>query len=162
MAAGWATGLLVGSLAARRLSDDCSRQQRGELMSVPEVSVVVGVYDGERYLRESLSSVLVQAGVSLELVVVDDGSTDATSSILNEFARRDNRLHVIQQENQGLTRALQRGCAAARGEFIARQDADDFSWPGRLRAQVGLFRADSRLVLAWSRSRIVGPEGETL
>src|SRR5262249_33724913 len=120
------------------------------------------VYDGERYLRESLSSVLVQAGVSLELVVVDDGSTDATSSILNEFARRDNRLHVIQQENQGLTRALQRGCAAARGEVIARQDADDFSWPGRLRAQVGLFRADSRLVLAWSRSRIVGPEGETL
>src|SRR5438046_4713104 len=99
-------------------------------MSGPEISVVVGVYDGQRYLRESLSSVLDQAGVSLEVVVVDDGSTDASPVILEEFARRDNRVHVIRQENQGLTKALQRGCAAARGALIARQDADDLAWPG--------------------------------
>jgi glycosyltransferase involved in cell wall biosynthesis len=131
-------------------------------MSVPEVSVVIGVYDAGRYVEQSLSSVLDQTGVSLELIVVDDGSSDASPAILAQFARRDHRMHVIRQENQGLTKALQRGCAVARGEFIARQDADDFSWPGRLQAQVELFRNDPRLVLAWSRSRIIGPEGETL
>jgi glycosyltransferase involved in cell wall biosynthesis len=131
-------------------------------MSVPEISVVVGVYDAERYLRESLSSVLEQSGVSLELIVVDDGSTDGSPAILEEFGRRDHRLQVIRQENQGLTKALQCGCAAARGDLIARQDGDDLSWPGRLQAQAELFRNNPRLVLAWSRSRIIGPEGETL
>jgi glycosyltransferase involved in cell wall biosynthesis len=149
-------------MAARRVSDKCDREQQGCLMSVPEVSVVVGVFDGQRYLRESLSSVLGQTGVSHELIVVDDGSTDASPAILEEFARQDDRVHVIRQENQGLTIALLRGCAAARGNLIARQDADDLSWPGRLQAQVELFRHDPRLVLAWSRSRIIGPEGETL
>src|ERR1051326_5647012 len=129
-------------------------------MSVPDISVVVGVYDAERYLRQSLSSVLEQRGVSLELIAVYDGSTDASPAILEEFARQDNRVHVIRQENQGLTKALQRGCAAARGTFIARQDADDLSSAGRLKAQAESFRNDPQLVLVWSRSRIIGPDGE--
>src|SRR5262245_60096318 len=111
-------------------------------MSVPDISVVVGVYDGQRYLRESMSSVLDQTDVSLELIVVDDGSTDASSAILEEVARHDHRVRVIRQENLGLTKALQRGCAEARGGLIARQDADDLSWPGRFQVQVELFRND--------------------
>jgi len=131
-------------------------------MSVPDLSVVIGVYNAERYLRQALSSVLEQAGVSLELIVVDDGSTDASSAILEEFSGKDNRVRVVRQENQGLTKALRRACAEARGALISRQDADDLSWPGRLQAQAELFRNDPRLVLAWSRSRIIGPDDETL
>jgi glycosyltransferase involved in cell wall biosynthesis len=131
-------------------------------MLTPEVSVVVGAYNGERYLRESLSSVLCEQDLSMELIVVDDGSTDSTSRILAEFAGRDDRVCLIRQEHQGLTAALRNGCSAARGTWIARHDADDLTWPGRLPAQAKLLRDDRRLVLVWSRSRIIGPEGEAL
>jgi glycosyltransferase involved in cell wall biosynthesis len=102
-------------------------------MPVPRISVVTSVYNGERYLRESLESVLSQEGVDLELIVVDDGSEDSTPEILADSATRDPRLRVLTQENRGLTVALIRGCAEARGEFIARHDLDDLSLPGRLR-----------------------------
>src|SRR5947208_3071693 len=100
------------------------------------VSVVTAVYNGGRYLRPALASILEQDGVALELVVVDDGSTDDTAAILDELARRDERVRVLRQPNQGLTDALVRGCSEARGEFIARQDADDVSLPGRLAKEV--------------------------
>ena len=132
------------------------------MMSTPEVSVVVGVYNGEGYLRESLDSVLREQDVSMELIVVDDGSTDSTSQILADFAERDFRVCLIRQKHQGLTAALRKGCAAARGTWIARHDADDLTCPGRLPAQAELLRDDRRLVLVWSRSCIIGPAGEAL
>jgi len=104
-------------------------------MSTPEVSVVMGVYNGAEHLEQTLASILSQEGCDLEFIVVDDGSTDDTGSILDAWAAQDKRLRVIHQQNTGLTRALIRGCAEARGEFIARQDAGDVSLPGRLDAQ---------------------------
>ena len=102
------------------------------MISLPEVSIVMSVYNGACYLRAAVESVLDQQGVSFEFVVVDDGSTDESGAILDEYATRDPRLRVIHQQNTGLTQALIRGCSEARGEFIARQDADDVSLPGRL------------------------------
>lgn len=128
----------------------------------PEVSVVMSVRDGERYLRESLESVLAQEDVDLELIVVNDGSRDGSGAILAEIAGRDPRVRVLEQENAGLTRALIRGCAAARGEFVARQDADDLSLPGRLRRQVELLRADPHLSFASCWSEAIGPRDELL
>ena len=103
-------------------------------MSTPEVSVLMSVYNGARYLRAAIESVLSQQGVDFELLAVNDGSTDKSGSILDEYAARDPSVRVIHQENLGLTRALIRGCNEARGRFIARQDADDVSrrlggWP---------------------------------
>lgn len=131
-------------------------------MTFPLISVVSAVYDGERYLRESLQSVLSQEGVDLELVVVDDGSRDSTPEILAEHAARDSRIQVIRQENEGLTRALRKGCAAARGGLIARHDLDDLSLPGRLARQAAMLgaRADLAFVSCWAR--VLGPEGEVL
>ena len=131
-------------------------------MSAPDVSVVIGVFNAERYLRASLDSVLVQQGVALEIIVVDDGSTDTTPSILREYAARDDRLHVITQSNAGLTRALIAGCDAARGRYIARQDADDLSMPGRLRAQQRMLDADDTLAFVSCWSEVMGPEDEPL
>ena len=95
----------------------------------PEVSVVMSVYNGASNLAATMDSILSQEGVELEFIVVNDGSTDETGEILDDYARRDDRVRVIHQENTGLTRALIRGCAAATGEFIARQDAGDVSLP---------------------------------
>ncbi len=127
-----------------------------------EVSVVMSVFNNADHLRAALDSVLSQDGVSLEVIAVDDGSTDLSTTILDDYARRDNRVRVFRQENAGLTRALIAGCEQARGEFIARQDADDLSLPGRLRRQVDLLRADDRLVFASCWSEVMGPAGEML
>ena len=131
-------------------------------MSSPEVSVVMGVYNGMPHLREALESILSQVGVDLEMIVVDDGSTDVTPDLLAAMAARDQRLHVIRQRNQGLTKALIRGCEAARGVYIARQDSDDYSLPGRLRAQRDLLAADSSLAFVSCWSEAIGPGGEVL
>src|SRR5438445_3821400 len=88
----------------------------------PEVSVVMGVYNGASHLAATLDSILSQDGVELEFIVVNDGSTDESAEILNCYASRDSRVRVIHQDRAGLTRALISGCDAARGEFIARQD----------------------------------------
>src|SRR5262245_4691373 len=93
----------------------------------------MSVFNGGRTLGRSLESVLAGQDVELEVVVVDDGSTDDSGSLLGELASGDPRVRVLSQANAGLTDALIRACGAARGELIARQDADDVSAPGRLK-----------------------------
>jgi glycosyltransferase involved in cell wall biosynthesis len=122
----------------------------------------MGVYNGAEHLEETLDSILSQEGCDLEFVVVDDGSTDDTGRILDEWALRDTRLRVIHQENTGLTRALIRGCAEAQGEFIARQDAGDVSLPGRFKAQLELLRARPGAVAVSCHTELSGPAGEFL
>jgi GT2 family glycosyltransferase len=128
----------------------------------PEVSVVMSVYNGASHLAATLDSILAQEGVTFEFIVVNDGSTDTSGHILNDYASRDSRLRIIHQDNTGLTRALIRGCDAARGEFIARQDAGDISLPGRLKSQAAVLRdrEDCTLVSCWTD--VVGPKGEFL
>jgi glycosyltransferase involved in cell wall biosynthesis len=128
----------------------------------PEVSVVMSVYNGASHLAATLDSILSQEGVELEFIVVNDGSSDKSGQILNDYAQRDSRLRIIHQQNTGLTRALIRGCDAARGEFIARQDAGDVSLPRRLEDQVALLRdyRDCVLVSCWTD--MIGPQGEFL
>ncbi len=131
-------------------------------MSEPVVSVVMGVYNGAEHLDQTLASVLSQDGCDLEFIVVDDGSTDETGRMLDEWAARDARLRVIHQQNAGLTRALIRGCAEARGEFIARQDAGDVSLPGRLAVQCDYLASHPDVAMVASGTRFVGPDGENL
>ena len=132
------------------------------MSGTPQVSVVMSVYNGAAQLAETLDSVLQQEGCDFEFIVINDGSTDETATILDRYAAADARLRVVHQDNTGLTRALARGCALARGEFIARQDAGDVSLPGRLRKQVQALRAESGLAFVSSATRYVGPLGEFL
>lgn len=127
-----------------------------------KVSVVMSVYNGASDLALAMNSVLSQEGVELEFIVVNDGSTDRTGEILDDYARRDKRVRVIHQENTGLTRALIHGCAAATGDFIARQDADDVSLAGRLAFQVDIFRSNPMVVMTSCGTRFIGPGGEFL
>ena len=128
----------------------------------PEVSVVMSVYNGASHLAATLDSILSQEGVELEFIVVNDGSTDKSGQILDDYAQRDSRMHVIHQQNSGLTRALIRGCDAARGKFIARQDAGDMSLPGRLARQRVILAAEPAVVMVSCATRFVGPSDEEL
>lgn len=103
----------------------------------PSISVIMSVYNGERHVKEAIRSIRFQTFADYEFIIVDDGSTDATGYILAESARQDPRLRLFRNDaNWGLTRSLNRGLAHARGNFIARQDADDISHPTRLESQI--------------------------
>jgi len=102
---------------------------------LPEISVVLPVYNGAEFLEAALASILEQKERDWELIAVDDGSTDGSAAILSRLARADRRIRVLKREHRGIVAALNEGLAAARGEFIARMDADDISSPDRLALQ---------------------------
>lgn len=129
---------------------------------LPEVSVVMSVFNDVYRLKSSVESVLEQRGVSLEFVIIDDGSADDSVDILNTYASRDSRVRLVRQENTGLTRALQRGCSLARGRFIARQDAGDIYLQGKLAQQAQVLRERPGVSMVTCGTRFVGPEGEFL
>lgn len=130
-------------------------------MITPKVSVVMSVYNGEKYLREAIDSILEQAFRDLEFVIVDDGSTDSTWAILASY--NDPRIVLLRnEENIGLTRSLNKGLAVARGEYIARMDADDTSLPERLEKQVAYLDAHPGVGLIGTWVEIIGERGERL
>lgn len=103
----------------------------------PLVSVVIPTYNNAKYLREALMSIIKQSYHNLEIIVVDDGSTDGTTAILQSLAKRDARLSIItHKHNQGIVRSLNQGFTRAHGKYIARMDADDISLPERIATQV--------------------------
>jgi glycosyltransferase involved in cell wall biosynthesis len=99
------------------------------------------VFNGERFLRQALESILHQSLRDFEFVIIDDGSTDRSTSILESYSRQDARARVFRQDNQGIVESLNRGCGLARGKYIARMDADDVCAPGRLEQQVTFLEA---------------------
>jgi glycosyltransferase involved in cell wall biosynthesis len=132
------------------------------MSSLPDISVVMGVYNGADRLRETMESVLSQEGVSLEFIVIDDGSTDGSAGVLDNYACHDARVRVLHQENQGLTRSLITGCALARGKYIARQDAGDISLPNRLRLQKAVLDQHEDCVFVSCWTTMIGPTDEYL
>ena len=102
----------------------------------PKISVVMPVYNGEKYLKESIESILNQSFNDFELLIINDKSIDRTEEIIKECAGKDDRIRLIQNQNQkGLPGALNTGLAAARGYYIARADADDINRPYRLKME---------------------------
>ena len=95
-------------------------------MRTPLISVIIPVYNVEKYLHRCLDSVIAQTYQNLEIICVDDGSIDDSGKICDQYAVRDARIKVIHQENQGLSAARNRGLDAAEGEYIAFVDSDDY------------------------------------
>lgn len=102
-------------------------------MGSPLISCIIPVYNGERYLGESLDSILAQTHQPLEIIVVDDGSTDRTATVVAGYGTR---VHYLWQANQGEAAARNRGLSAAKTEFIAFIDADDLWHPEKLARQI--------------------------
>lgn len=131
-------------------------------MGLPSVSVVMGVKNASVNLGSTIAALLSQQGVDLEVIVVNDGSTDSTGDVLDKLLKEDSRLQVISRPQRGLTVSLAEGCKIARGEFIARQDAGDWSVPDRLRKQAECLVNHPDASLCSSHVRFIVPEGPTL
>lgn len=112
------------------------RDRQDHPAAAPLVSVIVAAFNAESTIEETCRSALAQTYASLEVLVIDDGSTDATASLVAALAVTDPRLRLIRQENMGVAAARNRGIAAARGDFLAPLDADDLWAPGKIAAQV--------------------------
>lgn len=102
------------------------------------VSVIIGAYNSARHIGQTLDTVLAQTYPALEVIVVDDGSTDDTWQVLQSHRARDARIVAVRQDNGGVAKARNTGLAHARGEFIALMDHDDLCMPERIGAQVAL------------------------
>lgn len=126
----------------------------------PDVSVVMAVKDGERYVEKAIRSILGQTFEKFELIVIDDGSSDRTPEILDRFS--DPRLRVLTQTNQGLAASLNKGVRVARSSLIARMDADDVCEPERLEKQVAFMSDRPEIGLLGAATRVIDEAGKEL
>ncbi|MDQ8205632.1 glycosyltransferase [Pelagicoccus sp. SDUM812003] len=102
----------------------------------PAISIVMSVYNSEKYLAESIESILHQTFTDFEFIIIDDGSADRSRSIIESYLAKDKRITLISRENKGLPYSLNEGIALAEGRYIARMDADDISLPNRIEKQI--------------------------
>ncbi len=101
---------------------------------MPKISVIMPVYNGEKYLKEAIDSILAQTYADFEFIIIDDGSSDSSPEIVKSYADKRIRFYA-NEENMGVARTLNRGLDLATGEYIARMDADDISLPKRFEKQ---------------------------
>src|SRR5687768_10604451 len=130
---------------------------------LPSISVLMSVYNGARYLSQSIESILAQTFSDFEFIIIDDCSSDSTPQILNEYARQDSRIRIIRNsENKGLTASLNIGLTQAQGRYIARQDADDISLPQRFEKQIHYLEAHPETIVVSSNIGIIDNTGQYL
>ena len=126
----------------------------------PKVSVVMGVYNGSHYLKESIDSILNQTFTDFEFIIIDDGSTDNSWSILTEYTEKDSRIKLHKNKtNIGLTKSLNKGLKLAKGKYIARQDVDDISLATRFEKQLNFLQKHPKIVLASCDIELIDAEG---
>ncbi|NLE50087.1 MAG: glycosyltransferase family 2 protein [Chloroflexi bacterium] len=122
----------------------------------PLVSVLMPAHNGERYLAGAIDSILAQTLRDFELIVVDDGSTDRTPEILDRYARRDSRVRVHRQENQGIPAARNQCLDLATGRYLAWMDSDDVALPARLQKQVAFMDAHPEIGVCGTWVKTIG------
>jgi glycosyltransferase involved in cell wall biosynthesis len=118
------------------------------------------VFNADRFLAEAIESILSQTLRDYEFIIIDDGSTDNTPRILEDYARKDSRIRVIRQENRRIVGALNRGVEAARAPLLARMDADDVSRPQRFEVQVEFFDRHPEFSALGSSIRVIDDRGK--
>jgi glycosyltransferase involved in cell wall biosynthesis len=128
---------------------------------MPTVTVLMSVYNGAKYLRYSIETILTQTFSDFEFIIVDDGSIDQSLDIAKSY--RDNRIRILRNRtNLGLTRSLNKGLNIAKGQYVARMDADDISEPERLEKQVQFLTANPRYVLVGSRFLVIDADDRVI
>lgn len=129
----------------------------------PLISVVIPVHNGEKYVKEALESVLNQTYENVEIIVVDDKSTDSTLSILSTLEKRHPSLKVIEAEKQnGLGDVINIGIRASTGKYIARLDADDLMYPDRLEKQAEFMENNPDVVVVGGQIDIIDESGKVI
>lgn len=126
----------------------------------PAISVVLPVYNAQLYVREAVESILAQTFTNFELIIINDGSSDDSGSILRELASHDSRIILVERANGGLVSALNEGIERAKGGLIARMDADDIAMPDRFAQQYKRMSNEPCLAVLGSFIRIINMRGE--
>jgi glycosyltransferase involved in cell wall biosynthesis len=126
------------------------------------VSVVLSAHNDARWLPEAIESTLGQSHTEFELLLIDDGSTDETLTIMEQYARQDARIRVISHENWGLARALNDGIRQARAEWVARMDADDVMLPSRLERQLVFVQEHPQIAVASCLNYLISETGDVV
>jgi len=121
----------------------------------PLVSVLMPAYNAEKYIREAIESILSQTYKNFELIIINDCSTDSTKKIIQKYAKKESRLVLINnEENLKISKTLNKGLELAKGKYIVRMDADDWSYPDRIEKQVKLMEDNPELVLSSGQMEI--------
>jgi len=131
-------------------------------MSTPRLTVAMSVYNNAPFLAEAIESILSQDMDDFEFLIVDDGSTDGSGALIDDYAARDPRISVVHQENRGLVASLNRMFAEARAPWVARMDGDDISLRGRLAAQWAAVCANPEAGLIGCQSTAIDEAGRPL
>lgn len=126
------------------------------------ISILLPVYNAEKFLAETLDSLIRQTNKNFEIIAINDGSTDNSLKILQAYAARDSRIIVIDQVNQGLVKTLNSAADIAKGEFLARIDADDVALDRRLEFQLTAIKENSKRVLVAGGFDVMNEDGEIL
>ena len=116
---------------------------------IPIVTILTTVHNGEEFIEECVNSILGQTVKDFEYIILNNGSTDGTASILNRFS--DPRLKIIHQENLGISNSLNKGVKLSNCDLVARLDADDYSLPNRLERQMDIMNRNPNIILCGSR-----------
>ena len=125
----------------------------------PLASVLLPVFNAERFVCQAIQSVLTQTFEDFELLLLDDGSTDRSPEIIRDVAAHDCRCRIVMGPNRGLIATLNNGILLARAEFIIRMDADDISRPNRFTKQIEFLQRNPQHVALGSRLELIDPEG---
>lgn len=129
------------------------------MADAPTVSVVMTVFNTERYVGEAVDSVLSQTFGDFEFIIIDDGSSDRSGAILDDYAKRDPRIRLTSRPNTGIVAAANEGIGMAGGRYLARMDSDDVCVPHRFETQVRHLDAHPDCVIVGSRVTVVDPYG---
>ena len=132
------------------------------MLNPPLVSVLLPVYNGEKYLDQAVQSILNQTYRNFELILLDDGSSDCSLKIAQTYADTDKRVRVYSHENMGLCRTLQKGVSLSLGKYIARMDADDIALPERFEQQVKYLESNPSCVVLGAGTIVIDPQDNLL
>ena len=139
--------------------NDCSLDTEERKMTEPLISIIVPVYRVESYLSRCVDSLLAQTYQNLEIILVDDGSPDQCPQICEDYAKKEERIHVIHQENRGLSGARNAGIDVAKGEYLAFVDSDDYVSDDYIQVMYDAIKATG---CAISQCRFTYTKGEKL
>ena len=126
------------------------------------ISVIMPVYNTGIFLSEAIESILQQTYKNFEFIIINDGSTDSSRSIINKFAKRDSRIVVINQKNKGIVDSLNTAIGKAKGKYIARMDSDDISIKNRLNDQIVFLKKNKNVGVVSTRVELINDKGGTL
>jgi len=129
---------------------------------LPKISVLMPVYNAQRYLAEAVESILNQTFTDFEFLIINDGSTDRSLDILQHYARQDDRIRLTSRPNTGHVKALNEMLAQAKGDLIARMDADDIALPDRFAQQVNFLDRHPEVVCVGGAHAIMDDAGRLL